>query len=197
MTGPAPPSGKLDGDLPALLAHVHAPPEADPVLAGLAHPAVAMEKLAAAGFLLEAARLGAHALPKREAVWWACMCARHTVAADPPPALAELVQLAETWVRKQSDEARRAAFDRAQALGLDTAEAWCCVGAFWAGDSMAPLNQPKVPPAPHLCGTAVAGAVTLAAVRGDPLKRDARLARFLESLRDIAGGGAGRLPPGG
>jgi hypothetical protein len=34
-------------------------------------------------------------------------------------------------------------------------------------------------------------------VRGDPVKRDARLARFLESARDIAAGGAGRLPPGG
>jgi hypothetical protein len=54
-----------------------------------------------------------------------------------------------------------------------------------------------VPPAPHLTGTAVAGSVNLAAVRGDPLRCDARLARFLESARDIASGGAGRLAAGG
>jgi hypothetical protein len=56
---------------------------------------------------------------------------------------------------------------------------------------------PTVAPAPHLTGTAVAGAINLAAVRGDPLRRDARLARFLDSARDIAAGGAGRLPAAG
>jgi hypothetical protein len=197
MTAAAPPASKLDGNLPDLLVRAAAPPEAEPVLAGAAHPREAIEKLAAAGFLLEAARLAAHALPHREAVWWACMCARHTAPADAPPALAELCAAAETWVRRQSDETRRAAFDLAQSRGLDTPEAWCCVGAFWAGDSMAPPDLPKVPPAPHLVGTAIAGSVTLAAVRGDPTRRDARLARFLDSLRDIAAGGAGRLPPGG
>ena len=60
---------------------------------------------------------------------------------------------------------------------------------------MAPPGQPAVPPAPHLVGTAVAGAVTLAAVRGDPSRQAARLARFLAGLRDIAAGGAGRLGP--
>ncbi len=196
MSSPGPTPSKLEGDLPALIARIGAPPEAQPALAGAAHPQDAIEKLAAAGFLLEATRLTAHALPKREAVWWACMCARHTAPPD-LPALGELCAAAETWVRKQSDESRRAAFDLAQARGLETPEAWCCVAAFWSGDSMAPVDVPKVPPAPHLSGTAVAGSVNLAAVRGDPVKRDARLARFLESARDIAAGGAGRLPPGG
>jgi hypothetical protein len=60
---------------------------------------------------------------------------------------------------------------------------------------MAPPEAPKVPPAPHLAGLAVAGAVNLSSVRGDPLRRDERLTRFLDSARDIARGGAGRLPP--
>ena len=194
---PTPPTpSKLDGPLEELIGRIAAPPEALAAIQGATRVAEALERLAGAGFLLEAAKLTAHALPKREAVWWACMCARHTV---PPGAavLEELCAAAETWVRKQSDEARRAAFEMAQARGLDTPEAWACVGAFWSGDSMAPPNVPKVPPAPHLTGTAIAGAVNLAAVRGDPLKRDARLARFLESARDIAAGGAGRLQPGG
>jgi hypothetical protein len=193
----AAPSTKLDGNLSELIDRIAAPAEALPALAGAMRVAEAVDRLAAAGFLLEAAKLTAHALPKREAVWWACMCARHTVPADAPAALGELCAAAETWVRKQNDESRRAAFGLAQTLGLDTPEAWAAVGAFWAGDSMAPPDVPKVPPAPHLTGTAISGSVNLAAVRGDPLQRDARLARFLESARDIAAGGAGRLPAGG
>lgn len=196
MTAPPPPS-KLDGPLEELVARIAAPPEALAAIAGATHVPEAMERLAAAGFLLEAAKLAAHALPKREAVWWACMCARHTAPVSGAEHLGELCDAAETWVRRQTDETRRAAFELAQARGLDTPEAWAAVGAFWAGDSMAPPDVPKVPPAPHLTGTAIAGSINLAAVRGDPLRRDARLARFLDAARDIAAGGAGRMPPGG
>ena len=58
---------------------------------------------------------------------------------------------------------------------------------------MSPLGQPVVPPAPHLAGTAVSGAIALAAVRGDPSRRPGRLERFLTSFQEIAAGGAGRL----
>src|SRR5262249_26331594 len=64
-----------------------------------------------------------------------------------------------------------------------------------SGDSMAPLEAPKVPPQPHFPGLAAAGSVALAAVRGQPVRREARLKQFLVSARDIANGGAGRLEP--
>ena len=154
-----------------------------------------LDRLVASGFLAEATRLIAHALPKREAVWWACMCAEHTArpASDKPEGKA--IAAAEHWVRAQTDEARRAAFATAQETGFDTPGAWAAVAAFWSGGSMAPPGQPVVPPAAHLTGTAVAGAVALAAVRPHPGRRDARLRRFIDSGRDIAAGGPGRLPP--
>jgi hypothetical protein len=187
---------KLAAPIAPLLPRLELDAEGAALLDGATDAASGIERLVAAGRMPEAVRLTAHALPKREAVWWACMCARHTAPPENQP-LAELCAAAETWVRKQSDETRRAAFEMAHMLGLDTPEAWAAVGAFWAGDSMAPLGQPKVPPAAHLTGTAIAGSANLAAVRGDPLRRDARLARFLESAREIAAGGAGRLPAGG
>jgi len=58
---------------------------------------------------------------------------------------------------------------------------------------MAPLEAPKVPPQLHFPGLAVAGSVALAAVRGQAVRRDARLKHFLASGRDIANGGAGHL----
>ncbi len=156
--------------------------------------AVALARLEEAGFVNEAAKLMAHALPRREAVWWACMCARHTTPPDLPEPDRQAVTAAETWVRKPSDEMRREAFDHAQQAGFGTPEAWAAVAAFWCGDSMSPLGQPKTPPAPHLAGTAVIGSVVLSAVRGFPERRQDRLTRFLASGRDIAAGGAGRLP---
>jgi hypothetical protein len=83
--------------------------------------------------------------------------------------------------------------EAAEKAGFGSPEAWAAVGAFWSGDSMAPLEAPKVPPQPHFPGLAVACSVALAAVRGQATRRDARLKRFLASAREIAAGGAGRL----
>ncbi|MGG5820956.1 DUF6931 family protein [Falsiroseomonas sp. HW251] len=196
MSQSLPPRLKFAGALPDVIARADLPPEAAPLVEGVAGPAEAMDCLAAAGFLSEAVKIAAHALPKREAVWWACMCARHTAPKD-VPSLEAICQAAEAWVRSQTEDARYAAFRLAEANGLDTPEAWAAVGAFWSGDSMSAPEAPKVPPAPHLAGLAVAGSVNLSSIRGDVLLRDARVARFLDSARDIARGGAGRLPPEG
>jgi hypothetical protein len=58
---------------------------------------------------------------------------------------------------------------------------------------MSPPDQPKVPPAPHLAGSAAVGAVILASVRTHPDRQADRLRRFIGSAQDIAGGGAGHL----
>jgi hypothetical protein len=188
--------GKIqDTDFTAIRPRVGLSTGAATVLTNVTLVPDALQRLEAGGFLVEAARLVAHSLPKREAVWWACMCAFHTA----PPDLSEndrlARELAESWVRLQTDKLRREAMAKAEAGDFATPEAWAAVAAFWSGDSMAPEGQAAVPPAPHLCGTAVAGAIVLAAVRGDPLRQPARLKRFLESGRNIAAGGPGRLPP--
>jgi hypothetical protein len=180
-------------DLGALLPLVALPAEAARAIHECATVPAALGTLEAAGFDAEAARLVAHALPKREAVWWACMCAAHTAPADLAEAERTALAAAELWVRAQTDAARRAAMAQAQATGFSSPEAWAAVAAFWSGESMAPEGQPAVPPAPHLTGTAVAGSVALSAVRGQVSRRPARLRRFLESGRNIAAGDPGRL----
>jgi hypothetical protein len=185
---------KLDGDLAAIRPHLALEAGAGVAIQACTQVPEALDRLTAGGFLIEATRLVAHALPKREAVWWACMCAIHTAPADLPDADRKCREAAEDWVRQQAEASRRAAFDLAQASGFGTPEAWAAMAAFWSGGSMAPEGQPAVPPAPHLTGTAVAGSVALAAVRGDAARRDARLHQFLESGRNIATGGPGRLP---
>jgi hypothetical protein len=186
---------KLSGsDLAALRPRVALPAAAAAAVRDCSAVTEALERLEANGFLVEATRLMAHALPKREAVWWACMCAAHTAPPDLPDPDRLGREAAEGWVRHQSENLRRAAMAHAEASDFATPEAWAAVAAFWSGDSMAPEGQPLVPPAPHLAGTAVAGAVVLASVRGDIARQEARLHRFLESGRNIATGGPGRLP---
>src|SRR5438046_304105 len=65
-------------------------------------------------------RFLAAALPKREAVWWACLCVRQSPAAAGAPAEAAL-RAAERWAGDPTDENRRSAFAAAEAAGLATA----------------------------------------------------------------------------
>jgi hypothetical protein len=164
-------------------------------IAGADSASAGVDRLVAAGLHQEAVKLLAHALPKREAVWWACMCARAVPDPALPPPDAAAIEAAETWVRRPDEPARRAASVAADRTKFATPESWAAMGAFWSAGSMAPEGQMVVPPPDHLTATAVTGAVMLAAVRHTPEKRQERLERFVVSARDIAGGGAGRLQP--
>ncbi len=187
---------KLGGaELAIVLERATLTPEAQAPLLGCADVADAIVRLEAAGFAAEAVRMMAHALPKRESVWWACMCATNTAPADLPEPDRLARETAELWVRQQKDEQRRAAMTHAEASGFQTPEAWAGVAAFWSGDSMSPVGQPAVPPPASATGSAVAGAVALSAARGDVTRHAERLKRFLESGRNIAAGGPGRMPP--
>jgi hypothetical protein len=97
----------------------------------------------------DAARLLAYALPKREAVWWACLCVRH-VAADTPPAGLAALEAAERWVIEPHEAHRRAAMQAAEELEFQTTASWAAVAAFWSSGSMAPPEAPPVTPGEFL-----------------------------------------------
>ncbi|MBX9701878.1 MAG: hypothetical protein K2X74_20755 [Acetobacteraceae bacterium] len=195
MSGaPATARGKLAVPLQPLVPRLELEPPVQQLLAGLASVEEGLARLEAEAQLMPACRLVAHALPKREAVWWACMCARAVPDEKAVPLDAAALEAAETWVRRPDEAARRACMAAAEKSNFRSTEAWAAVGAFWSGGSMAPEGQPVIPPGDHLTGTAIAGAVILAGVRRTPQHLDARLTRFLASAREIAAGGAGRMP---
>jgi Family of unknown function (DUF6931) len=162
-----------------------------------ASPAEFLNDLLAAKSLNEAVQFLAFALPAREAVWWACQCSRAELPDPVPQVLQDAVDAAETWVRKPTEEHRRAAMSRAQATDFQSPAAWAAVAAFWSSGSLAPEGLPEVPAPAHLMGCAVAGAVTLAAVKSEPQLADQKRERYLASAIDIANGGTGRLEAGG
>ena len=140
-----------------------------------------------------AVKFMAFALPPREAVWWACVCARMELQDSVEDAVANALAAAEAWVRKPTDEHRRAAMTCAQAANFDSPAAWAAVGAFWSGGSMGPPDVPAVPAAPHLLGVAIVGAVTLAAVQFQPELAEERRERYITAAVNIANGGNGRI----
>lgn len=165
--------------------------EAQPLAAEGGSAAELFDRLVAQGCHADAARLLAFNLPRREAVWWACLCVRDALGPEPAPGDGAAVAAAERWAAEPTEENRRAAMAKAEALEFGSAAAWAAVAAFWSAGSMAPADVPPVVPGPDLAGKAVAGAVMLAAADDDPAVIEARYKQFLARGADIARGGKG------
>ena len=133
---------------------------------------------------LDAVRLLAHALPPREGIRWACDCAKGSAASA---ALAA----AEAWLADPCEPNRRACGEAAAAAGCATAAGSAALAVFLSGGSIAPADRPAVPPAEHLASRAVANAVILAAVGGEPGNADERYFQYLKARIALATG-AGR-----
>src|ERR1035437_3239587 len=102
----------------------------------------------------------AHALPKREAVWWAWVSARRAAGDAPAPAI-------------------KAALDATEKAGPGPAAGGAGLAAFFSGSSLAPPEAPPVPPGEFLTAKAVSGAVILAAVSKEPKKAPEKFRAFV------------------
>ena len=187
---------KLRKAEPALLARRLRLPSQHATLLDLARsPSMLLDTLVELDLLAEAARLLAYALPEREAVWWACMCAAHTAPDEMEAAERSALDAAEAWVRRPAADTRQAAAEAGRARPRRLSGAWAATAAAWSAPVPGGVSDDAdVSNAPATCGQAVEVAVALAAVRDAPTRRKIRLARFIASGRDIASGGAGRLP---
>src|SRR5260370_24007063 len=55
----------------------------------------------------DAVRFIAHALPKREAVWWAWVGARRSGGENPQPKIKNALDATEKWIARPNDDNRR------------------------------------------------------------------------------------------
>lgn len=186
------PFKKVTVPVPEICQSVALTPEAKALeTPGAAAPAL-FEAMVAQGLYVDAIRFLARGLPKREAVWWACLCARDRLPPEASPVIQAALKAAEDWVYKPTEENRRAAMAKAEAAQFDTPSSWAAVGAFWSGGSMSPVGNPVVPPGEHLTGLAVAGSIMLAAAQTEPQHATERYQQFLAYGANIARGGRGR-----
>lgn len=133
----------------------------------------------------DAVRFLAHALPKREAVWWGWVCARRTAGDNPPPKIKASLESTEKWIAQPTDENRRAAYAAAEVAQFATAAGCAGLAAFFSGESLAPPDLPAVPPGEFLTAKAVSGAVIFAAVNPEPAKAPEKFKQFVAQGVDV------------
>jgi hypothetical protein len=138
------------------------------------------------GQLADAVTFMSCALPKREALWWAALCARQGAAPTVSEADAEALNAAIRWVRDPSEEHRRAAMAAAEATDYETPSGLVALGTFFSGGSLAPPDVNPVPPGPELTARSVCNAVLLAAVLEEPERADEKYRGFLQTGLDVA-----------
>ena len=134
----------------------------------------------------DAVRFLAHALPKREGVWWGWMSARRAAGENPPPKIKASLEATEKWIAQPSEENRRAAHEAAEVAKFGTAAGCAGLGAFFSGGSLAPPDCPPVPPGDFLTAKAVTGAVNFAAMSGEPRQAPEKFKSFIAQGLDVA-----------
>jgi hypothetical protein len=127
----------------------------------------------------DAVRVLAHALPKREAVWWACQCARNVAGAPALPGREAPLTAAEAWVADPNESNRRAAYQAALRTEFGTPAGCAALAAFFSGGSLGPAKAPAIPPDPLLSAQMAANAALLAAVSSEPTRAPERYGQFL------------------
>ena len=134
----------------------------------------------------DAVRFLAHALPKREGVWWAWVCARRSSGSNPPPAIQASLSATEKWIAQPNEDNRRAAMKAAEEAQFSTAAGCAGLGAFFSGGSLAPPEAPVTPPGEFLTAKAVAGAIIMAAVTPAPEKAPETYRGFIAQGMEVA-----------
>lgn len=134
-----------------------------------------------------------HALPKRQAIWWACLCCRDAqkISGLASPDYESCLKHAETWVVSPSDEQRRETGMCAESAGFDQAASWAAIAAFWSEGSIAKPEEPALSAPPYLYAEAASGAISLSAILVDKEHPEAFTVKCISRAVDLAQGGKG------
>lgn len=176
-----------------LLQHFEVSDEAEGHLVPETAPEVSIDRLVNAGLYPDAIKLLAHGLPKREAVWWACLAARDIQNPQTDEDNVNALIAAESWVKKPSEDIRKRCKSLGEKTKHQTPASWAATAASWCHGSLAPEGEPVIEPPEHLYAHAVAGAVTLAAAFSDPVNPDKQFIRYINQGLNLARGGNGKV----
>ncbi|MHC4557347.1 MAG: DUF6931 family protein [Planctomycetota bacterium] len=149
-----------------------------------------VDRLIRADLYADATRFLTYGLPKRQAVWWSCLCVRSVSACYGDQISAEVLQAAEAWVKDPVETNRKAALLAGGKHNFEMPSApaaWTAMAAGWSGGvpSAGEEDMPALPE--HLTAHAASGAMLLAAtIEPDQAKEMYR--KFLETGVQIAQG---------
>lgn len=164
--------------------------EVDPPALELAgddqEPKAYVDRLAAEGMHLDAIRFLAHVLPLRSAVWWAWGCARQAAGEPIPDTVKTCIETTQAWLAEPTDARRKAAGDAANAIRSPDAATLAAMAAFMSSGGVGATGAPEPGPPPDVTAKLAAGAVSLAALAGDPEEIDARADLYLKQGMEVA-----------
>lgn len=143
-------------------------------------------RLIAANLHIDAVRFLAHALPRRECVWWAWVCARKASGAEPPPPIKAALDATERWIIQPTEDHRRQTLTFGEAADFGTPAGCAALAAFMTGGSLGPPEAPVIPPGEFMTAKAVSGSVTLSAVVTEPNRAPEKFAEFLNLGLEVA-----------
>lgn len=133
----------------------------------------------------------AHGLPKREAIWWACLCAKGVTSDKTRADDHASLSVAEKWVYDPDEKKRRMCGTLAEKGEYKSAQNWAAAAVFWSGGSITNENDPAMEPAPFLYAHAVSGAILNAVGAAEADDIDAQFQEFINHGLNIADGGNG------
>ena len=136
----------------------------------------------ATGKIEDAVTFCSYLLPRREAVWWACKCARAPsgqIAEDRAVALLA----AEAWVKEPDDKRRQAALEVGTRGHCDDPLTWVALAAGWAGGFLGSGPHLSIPMPQYMTARATHAAILISASN---VKRDQRPAYLQACVADGA-----------
>ncbi|BFM16845.1 hypothetical protein R50073_30280 [Maricurvus nonylphenolicus] len=176
-----------------LIQHFELSDEAETALIPDKTPHASVEDLVDANCHYDAIKLIAHGLPKREAVWWACLVARQIQTPDTDEHNINALIAAEAWAKQPTEENRLRCRDLGEKTKYETPASWAATAASWSTGSMAPEGEPEIMPPEYLYAHAVAGGVTLAGVLHNADDPEQSLSQFIAQGVNLAQGGNGSI----
>lgn len=133
----------------------------------------------------------AHSLPKREAIWWSCLCSKAVTNNETKADDLASLTMAEKWVYEPDDKKRRMCGTLAEKGEYKSAQNWTAAAVFWSGGSITKEDEPAMEPAPYLYAHAVSGSILNAVGMSDADDIDDQFQQFIKHGLNIADGGNG------
>jgi hypothetical protein len=133
-------------------------------------------------------RFVAHFLPRRDAIWWGCLCVWQAYRTGQSPKEKAALQAVITWLQEPDEGRRREAESAALAAGPDTPAGLLALAVFCSEGSLSGPGLPAVPPPAGLSTRTVADAVLLASNLGNPSDSPQFLRQCLVFASDVATG---------
>jgi hypothetical protein len=144
-------------------------------------PVAFLIKLSSEGKIMDAVTFCAYLLPRREAVWWACGCAR-SLLGDIRQSQAAGLMAAEAWVYEPDEKRRLEALEVGTKGDSNDPLTWLALAAGWSGGVLA-RNPQRPVPMPHYM-TARAARVAVILSLGAMKDSDARLPGLRACIAD-------------